>query len=66
MDVCNLTPTMRAKRRNGLERLCDAVSFRVSPKQRKCLEQVAEESNIGLCEAARLLLDAGIKARGIE
>jgi len=57
---------MRIKRmKRESERLCDAVSFRVSPKQRMCLERVAEESNIGLCAAARLLLDAGIKARGI-
>jgi hypothetical protein len=55
---------MSQRRRKGTERLCDAVSFRVSPAQRKCLERVAEENNIGLCEAARMLLDAGIEARG--
>ena len=58
-----VNPTMRSTRRKGIERLCDAVSFRVSPKQRQFLEQVAEEKNIGLCEAARELLDLGIKAK---
>lgn len=61
-----MAPTIRSTRRKGLERLCDAVSFRVSPTQRKCLEQVSKENNIGLCEAARELLDLGIKARGLE
>lgn len=56
---------MRAKRRQrGLERLMDAVSFRVSPSQRAFMEKVAEKYNVGLCEAGRIILDEAIARAG--
>jgi hypothetical protein len=58
-------PTIRNTKQKGKERLCDAISFRVSSSQRKNLERVSEIYGIGLCEAARELLDAGIAARGL-
>jgi hypothetical protein len=60
-----MNPTIGNTRLKGKERLCDAISFRVSSSQRRVLEQVAEEDGIGVCEAARVLLDAGIQARGL-
>jgi hypothetical protein len=48
---------MRAKGQKKSERLMDAVSFRVSPAQRAFLERIAEEKNVGLCEAARSVLN---------
>lgn len=56
---------MRAKRRErGLERLMDAVSFRVSPSQREFLEKIAEERNVGLCEAGRIVIDEAMARAG--
>jgi hypothetical protein len=53
---------MRVKRKRS-ERLMDAVSFRVSPSQRAFLEKIAEENKIGLCEAARSILDEAMEKR---
>lgn len=50
---------------NGPTRLTDALSFRTRIEQRIALEKFAEERKIGICEAARMLLDAGIEAKGI-
>jgi len=60
-----MTLTVRNTRRKGQERLCDAISFRISPHTRRCLEKASEENGAGLCEIARELLEAGIEARGI-
>jgi hypothetical protein len=46
---------MRLIRRE--KRLCDAISFRVSPEQREFLEQIAKEHNVGICEAGRIIID---------
>jgi hypothetical protein len=48
---------MQPTRCKGSERLCDAISFRVSPGQRAFLEKTAEENNVGLCEAGRIVID---------
>ena len=54
------------KRRNqkGSERLTDAIAYRVSASQRAFLERIAEEKNIGLCEAARIILDEAMSKAG--
>jgi hypothetical protein len=57
-------PAIRNMRHKGKEKPCDAISFRVTSSQRRCLKQVSREYGIGLCEAARELLDAGIAAWG--
>jgi hypothetical protein len=45
----------------------EAVSFRVSQQQRAFLEKIAEERNVGLCEAARIVLsEAMSRAAGTE
>jgi hypothetical protein len=49
-----------------MERLMDAVSFRVSASQRAFLEKICEERNVGLCEAARSVLDEAMRNRGLE
>lgn len=46
----------------GQERMRDAISYRVTDYQRACLEEFAKERKVGICEAARELLDMGIKA----
>jgi hypothetical protein len=52
------------RRKRGLERLMDAVSFRVSPAQRAFLEKIAEERNVGLCEAGRIVIDEAMARAG--
>lgn len=54
---------MRVMRNKRSERLMDAVSFRVSPSQRAFLEKIAEEKKVGLCEAARSILDEAMEKR---
>lgn len=44
------------------ERMTDGLCFRTSQGQRQFLEQYAEEQKISLCEAARRVLEAGIKS----
>lgn len=48
------------------KRLCDAISFRVSPEQRAFLEKTAEENNVGLCEAGRIIIDKVRTMEGIK
>ena len=57
---------MQTVRIKGSERLCDAISFRVSPAQRAFLERIAEENNVGLCEAGRLVIDKVRNKDGIN
>lgn len=58
---------MRDKRRpRGLERLMDAVSFRVSPSQRAFLEKIAEKHNVGLCEAGRIIINEAMNRAGFN
>ena len=53
----------KCRNQKGPERLTDAIAYRISASQRAFLEQIAEEKNIGLCEAARIILDdARVKA----
>ena len=54
------------RRKRGMERLMDAVSFRVSPSQRAFLEKIAEEKNVGLCEAGRIIIDEAMARAGAE
>jgi hypothetical protein len=58
--------SMRPIRYKGSERLCDAISFRVSPEQRAFLEQTAEENNVGLCEAGRIIIDMVRNKEGVK
>lgn len=44
--------------------MCDAVSFRVLPEQRAFLEKVAENRNVGLCEAGRIIIDEAMARAG--
>jgi len=53
------------RNRQDTERLTDVVSYRISSATRGCLEKYADENRVGLCAAARDLLNAGIKARGL-
>lgn len=53
------------RRKRGSERLMDAISFRVSQTQRAFLEKIAEEKNVGLCEAARSVIDDAMARAGI-
>ena len=47
----------KCRNQKGSERLTDAVAYRISASQRAFLERIAEEKNVGLCEAARMILD---------
>jgi hypothetical protein len=54
---------MTRKRNSKAERLNEIVSYRISASARARIEKYAEENEIGLCEAARVLLNVGIQAR---
>jgi hypothetical protein len=59
----------RSKNQRGPERLIDSITYRISTTQRSYIEKIAESHNVGLCEAARIVMDAGIGAlsgAGIE
>ena len=57
----------KCRNQKGIERLTDAIAYRISASQREFLEQIAEEKNIGLCEAARIVLDeARMKVEAIH
>jgi len=47
---------MRPIRVKRETRLCDAISLRVSQEMRAFLEKTAEEHNVGLCEAGRIII----------
>ena len=55
---------MMEKQRNqrGLERLTDSIAYRISATHRSYIEEIAESRNVGLCEAARIVMEAGIEA----
>ena len=55
---------MRHLNQKGPERLTDAVTYRVTATQRAFLEKLADEKRIGLCEAARTVLDEAIARAG--
>jgi hypothetical protein len=57
---------MRQIRVKREKRLCDAISLRVSPDQRKFLEKIAEENNVGLCEAGRIVIDDVMARIGVK
>jgi hypothetical protein len=50
----------------GQTRMRDSISYRVTDGQRMALEKFAEDRKVGICEAARELMDAGIAAKGIQ
>jgi hypothetical protein len=54
------------RNQKGSERLTDAVAYRISASQRAFLEQVAEEKNVGLCEAARVVLNEAMIRAGAD
>jgi hypothetical protein len=56
---------MSVKRKSKAERLPEVVSYRISEATRACLEKFADDNRMGLCEAARVILDAGIEAKGL-
>jgi hypothetical protein len=58
--------TNRYKNQKGPVRMTDALAFKVTPMHREAVERYAEQLNVGICEAARALLDEGIKARGLD
>ena len=53
---------IRIKRK---KRMCDAISFRVLPEQRAFLEKIAEENNVGLCEAGRIIIEREMIRAGV-
>jgi hypothetical protein len=50
------------KKRNYIETLC----VKISKEQRSIIEGLANRDDLSIGEAARELLDLGIKARGVE
>jgi len=43
----------------------DSITFRLSAKQREEVEKLADQDELSIGAAARMLLSAGIKAKGI-
>ena len=56
----------KRKNQKGPERLTDAVAYRISASQRAFLERIAEEKNVGLCEAARAGLNEAMIRAGVD
>ena len=54
----------KCRNQKGPERLTDAIAYRISASQRAFLERLAEEKNVGLCEAARIVLDKAMSEDG--
>ena len=54
----------KCRNQKGPERLTDAIAYRISASQRAFLERIAEEKNVGLCEAARIVLDEAMSKAG--
>ena len=54
----------KCRNQKGAERLTDAIAYRISASQRAFLERIAEEKNVGLCEAARIVLDEAMSKDG--
>jgi hypothetical protein len=46
-------------------RLRDSLNLKLLPDQRRAVEILAEKEFVSLGEAARMLLDVGIEAKGI-
>lgn len=55
---------MGTKGRTGRDRLTDSISYRISSAQRAFLEEISESNKIGLCEAARNILDEAMARAG--
>ena len=55
----------RCRNQKGSERLTDAIAYRITASQRAFLEQIAEEKNVGVCEAARIVLDEARTKAGL-
>ena len=55
----------RRLNQKGTERLTDAIAYRITATQRAFLERLSEERNVGLCEAARIVLD-DVMTRGLS
>jgi len=47
-------------------RLTDQLALKLEHRQRQAIESLAETAKLSLGEAARELLDEGIRARGIK
>jgi|BarGraIncu01122A_1022018.scaffolds.fasta_scaffold07964_2 hypothetical protein len=43
----------------------DSITFRLSLKQREAVQQLADMEELSIGEAARALLDAGMRTKGI-
>jgi hypothetical protein len=50
------------RNQRGLERLTDSLAYRIDASTRLHIEEIAESENVGLCEAARIVMQAGIEA----
>ena len=48
------------------KRLCDAISFRISPEMRDFLERTAEIKDVGLCEATRSVIKEAMANSGVS
>jgi hypothetical protein len=44
----------------------DAISYRVTDSQRIALEKFAEERKVGICEAARMIIERAMTADGVK
>jgi predicted NUDIX family NTP pyrophosphohydrolase len=54
------------RNQKGKERLTDAITYRISASQRSFLERLSDKRNVGLCEAARFVLDEAMARAGAE
>jgi len=51
---------------NKMDRLNEAISYRISSVQRTYLEGIADRHRVGLGEAARLILNEAMARAGAE
>jgi hypothetical protein len=54
------------RNQKGPERLTDAIAYRITASQRAFIEKIADEKNIGLGAAARVILDEAKTKAGVE
>ena len=51
----------KSRNQRGIERLTDSITYRIDATTRSHIEKMAESENLGLCEAARIVMQAGIE-----
>ena len=52
---------IKQRNQHGAERLTDSIAYRIDASTRSHIEEIAESENVGICESARIIMQAGIE-----